>query len=34
MDFGVRLNAPVPGGVMISEKGQIESEAEALIKRD
>jgi polyisoprenoid-binding protein YceI len=33
-DFGVSFNAPVPGGVMISEKIQIEIEAEAVLKKD
>jgi polyisoprenoid-binding protein YceI len=34
MDFGVSFNAPVPGGVMISEKVQIEIEAEAVLQKD
>ena len=29
-----RLNAPVPSGVMISERSQIEIEAEAVLKKD
>ncbi len=33
-DFGVSFNAPVPGGVMISEKIQIEIEAEAVLKKE
>jgi polyisoprenoid-binding protein YceI len=33
-DFGVSFNAPVPGGVMVSEKIQIEIEAEAVLKKD
>jgi polyisoprenoid-binding protein YceI len=33
-DWGVSFNAPVPGGVMISEKIQIEIEAEAVLKKD
>ena len=33
-DFGVSFNAPVPGGVMVSEKIQIEIEAEAVLKND
>jgi len=33
-DFGVSFNAPVPGGVMVSEKVQIEIEAEAVLKKD
>ena len=32
-DFGVSFNAPVPGGVMISEKIQIEIEAEAVLRK-
>ena len=34
MDFGVSFNAPVPGGVMISEKIRIEIEAEAVLTTD
>src|SRR5215471_8422519 len=34
MDFGVSFNAPVPGGVMISEKIRIEIEAEAVLTKD
>jgi len=33
-DFGVSFNAPVPGGVMISEKIQLEIEAEAVLRKD
>jgi polyisoprenoid-binding protein YceI len=33
-DFGVSFNAPIPGGVMISEKVQLEIEAEAVLKKD
>jgi polyisoprenoid-binding protein YceI len=33
-DFGVSFNAPIPGGVMVSEKIQIEIEAEAVLKKD
>jgi polyisoprenoid-binding protein YceI len=33
-DFGVSFNAPVPGGVMVSEKIRIEIEAEAVLKKD
>jgi len=32
-DFGVSFNAPIPGGVMVSEKIQIEIEAEAVLKQ-
>jgi polyisoprenoid-binding protein YceI len=32
-DFGINFNAPVPGGVMISEKVQIEIEAEAVLRQ-
>jgi polyisoprenoid-binding protein YceI len=32
-DFGVSFNAPVPGGVMIGEKIQIEIEAEAVLQK-
>jgi polyisoprenoid-binding protein YceI len=32
-DFGVSFNAPVPGGVMVSEKIQIEIEAEAVLRK-
>jgi polyisoprenoid-binding protein YceI len=31
-DFGVSFNAPVPGGVMVSENIQIEIEAEAVLR--
>jgi polyisoprenoid-binding protein YceI len=34
IDFGVSFNAPIPGGVMIGEKVQIEIEAEAVLKKD
>ena len=33
-DFGVSFNAPVPGGVMISEKIRIEIEAEAVLRKE
>ncbi|HUY52852.1 MAG TPA: YceI family protein [Streptosporangiaceae bacterium] len=33
-DFGVSFNAPVPGGVMVSEKIQLEIEAEAVLRKD
>ena len=33
MAFGVSFNAPVPGGVMISERIQIEIEAEAVLRK-
>ena len=33
-DFGVSFNAPIPGGVMVSEKVQIEIEAEAVLRKD
>ena len=33
-DFGISFNAPVPGGVMVSEKIQIEIEAEAVLQQD
>jgi len=32
-DFGVSFNAPIPGGVMVSEKVQIEIEAEAVLRK-
>jgi polyisoprenoid-binding protein YceI len=32
-EFGITFNAPVPGGVMISEKVQIEIEAEAVLRQ-
>jgi polyisoprenoid-binding protein YceI len=32
-EFGITFNAPVPGGVMISEKIQIEIEAEAVLRQ-
>lgn len=31
-DFGVSFNAPIPGGVMVSEKIKIEIEAEAVLR--
>jgi polyisoprenoid-binding protein YceI len=34
MDFGVSFNAPVPGGVMVSERIQIEIEAEAVLRKE
>jgi polyisoprenoid-binding protein YceI len=34
MDFGVSFQAPVPGGVMVSEQIQIEIEAEAVLRKD
>jgi polyisoprenoid-binding protein YceI len=33
-DFGVSFNAPIPGGVMVSEKIGIEIEAEAVLRKD
>jgi polyisoprenoid-binding protein YceI len=33
-DFGVSFNAPVPGGVMVSENIRIEIEAEAVLRQD
>lgn len=33
-DFGVSFNAPVPGGVMVSERIQIEIEAEAVLRKE
>ncbi len=32
-DFGVSFNAPIPGGVMVSEKIQLEIEAEAVLQK-
>ncbi len=32
MDFGVSFNAPVPGGVMVSERITLEIEAEAVLR--
>ena len=32
--FGVSFNAPVPGGVMVSERIQIEIEAEAVLRKE
>ena len=32
-EFGITFNAPVPGGVMISDKAQIEIEAEAVLRQ-
>jgi polyisoprenoid-binding protein YceI len=34
MDFGVSFQAPVPGGVMVSERIQIEIEAEAVLRKE
>lgn len=31
-DFGISFNAPIPGGVMVSEKIKIEIEAEAVLR--
>jgi polyisoprenoid-binding protein YceI len=33
-DFGITFNAPIPGGVMVSEKIQIEIEAEAVLRAE
>src|ERR1700749_3542156 len=33
-EFGVSFNAPVPGGVMVSERIQIEIEAEAVLRKE
>lgn len=33
-DFGVSFNAPVPGGVMISETVRLEIEAEAVLRKE
>jgi polyisoprenoid-binding protein YceI len=33
MDFGVSFNAPIPGGVMVSERIQIEIEVEAVLRK-
>lgn len=33
-DFGVSFNAPIPGGVMVSEKIAIEIEAEAVLRKE
>jgi polyisoprenoid-binding protein YceI len=33
-DFGVSFNAPIPGGVMVSEKVAIEIEAEAALRKE
>jgi polyisoprenoid-binding protein YceI len=33
-DFGVSFNAPVPGGVMVSENIQVEIEAEAVLQKE
>jgi polyisoprenoid-binding protein YceI len=33
-DFGVSFNAPVPGGVMISENVRLEIEAEAVLRKE
>jgi polyisoprenoid-binding protein YceI len=32
-DFGVSFNAPIPGGVMVSEKIKVEIEAEAVLRK-
>jgi polyisoprenoid-binding protein YceI len=32
-DFGISSNAPIPGGVMVSEKIQVEVEAEAVLRQ-
>ncbi len=33
-DYGISFNVPIPGGVMISERIQIEIEAEAVLRKD
>ena len=33
-DFGISFNAPVPGGVMISENVRLEIEAEAVLRKE
>ena len=33
-DFGVDFNAPIPGGVMVSEKIEIEIEGEAVLRKE
>lgn len=33
-DFGVSFNAPVPGGVMVSENVRLEIEAEAVLRKE
>jgi polyisoprenoid-binding protein YceI len=33
-DFGVSFNAPVPGGVMVSEKIPIEIDGEAVLRKE
>jgi polyisoprenoid-binding protein YceI len=33
-DFGVSFNAPIPGGVMISENVRLEIEAEAVLRKE
>ncbi len=33
-DFGISFNAPVPGGVMVSERITIEIEAEAVLRKE
>ena len=33
-DFGVSFNAPIPGGVMISENVKLEIEAEAVLRKE
>ena len=34
MDFGVSFQAPIPGGVAVSERIQIEIEAEAVLRKE
>jgi polyisoprenoid-binding protein YceI len=33
-DFGVSFNAPIPGGVMVSEKVRVEIEGEAVLRKE
>ena len=33
-DFGVSFNAPIPGGVMVSEKVQVDIEGEAVLRKE
>jgi polyisoprenoid-binding protein YceI len=33
-DYGVSFNAPIPGGVMVSEKVQIEIDGEAVLRKE
>jgi len=33
-DFGVSFNSPIPGGVMVSEKVQIDIDAEAVLRKE